>query len=94
MLLGNMRAEERIVAFLLNLFQRLATRGFSAHEMVLRMTREEIGSYLGMKIETVSRTLSKLQLEGKIDVNQRVVRILDLDGLRALSAPTCQSPTE
>jgi CRP/FNR family transcriptional regulator len=94
MLLGNMRAEERIVAFLLNLFQRLATRGFSAHEMVLRMTREEIGSYLGMKIETVSRTLSKLQQEGKIDVNQRVVRILDLDGLRALSAPTCQSLTE
>jgi len=94
MLLGNMRAEERIVAFLLNLFQRLGTRGFSAHEMVLRMTREEIGSYLGMKIETVSRTLSKLQQEGKIDVNQRVVRMLDPDGLRALAAPSCQPLTE
>jgi CRP/FNR family transcriptional regulator len=94
MLLGNMRAEERIVAFLLNLFQRLGVRGYSAREMVLRMTREEIGSYLGMKIETVSRTLSKLQLDGKIDVNQRVVRILDPEGLRALAAPSCQSLTE
>lgn len=94
MLLGNMRADERIVAFLLNLFQRLGARGYSPHEMVLRMTREEIGSYLGMKIETVSRTLSKLQQEGKIDVNQRVVRMLDPDGLRALAEPSCHSLTE
>jgi len=94
MLLGNMRAEERVAALLLNLFQRLANRGFSAHEGVLRMTREEIGSYLGMKIETVSRTFSKLQQEGKIDVNQRVVRILDPEGLRMLAAPSYPLPTE
>jgi CRP/FNR family transcriptional regulator, anaerobic regulatory protein len=50
MMLGNMRAEERLAAFLLNLVQRLHARGFSQSEMVLRMTREEIGSYLGLKL--------------------------------------------
>ena len=49
------RAEERLAAFLLNLTQRLQARGFSANALVLRMTREEIGSYLGLKLETVSR---------------------------------------
>ena len=91
MLLGNMRAEERIVTFLLNLFQRLAARGFSARELVLRMTREEIGSYLGLTIETVSRTFSKLQQEGRIEVHQRVVRILDSDGLKALVGSSCHA---
>ncbi len=89
MILGNMRAEERIVTFLLNLFQRLAARGFSSREMVLRMTREEIGSYLGLTIETVSRSFSKLQHAGKIEVHQRVVRILDPDGLKALVGSSC-----
>ncbi|MEY3992708.1 MAG: Anaerobic regulatory protein, partial [Pseudomonadota bacterium] len=59
LLLGSMRAEERVAAFLLNLVQRLHARGFSQSELVLRMTREEIGSYLGLKLETVSRTFSK-----------------------------------
>ena len=59
LLLGSMRAEERLAAFLLNLVQRLHSRGFSQSELVLRMTREEIGSYLGLKLETVSRTFSK-----------------------------------
>jgi hypothetical protein len=64
LLLGSMRAEERLAAFLLNLTQRLRTRGFSASSLVLRMTREEIGSYLGLKLETVSRTFSKFQDDG------------------------------
>ncbi len=64
LLLGSMRAEERLAAFLLNLVQRLHSRGFSQSELVLRMTREEIGSYLGMKLETVSRTFSKFVEEG------------------------------
>ena len=89
MLLGNMRAEERIVTFLLNLFERLAARGFSATELVLRMTREEIGSFLGLTIETVSRSFSKLQHEGKIEVHRRVVRILDPDSLRARVGSSC-----
>ena len=59
LLLGSMRAEERLAAFLVNLVQRLHARGFSQSELVLRMTREEIGSFLGLKLETVSRTFSK-----------------------------------
>lgn len=84
LLLGNMRAEERLAAFLLNLTQRLQARGFSASSLVLRMTREEIGSYLGLKLETVSRTFSKFQDEGLMEVKQRQLRILDQAGLQAL----------
>ena len=84
MLLGTMRADERLAAFLLNLVQRLHVRGFSGTELVLRMTREEIGSYLGMKLETVSRTLSKFADEGVIAIRQRHVRILDAPALQHL----------
>jgi CRP/FNR family transcriptional regulator len=84
LLLGSMRAEERLAAFLLNLTQRLQSRGFSASELILRMTREEIGSYLGLKLETVSRTFSKFQDERLLEVKQRQIRILDQDGLQRL----------
>ncbi len=84
LLLGSMRAEERLAAFLLNLTQRLQARGFSAAALVLRMTREEIGSYLGLKLETVSRTFSKFQEEGLLEVKQRHLRILDQAGLQKL----------
>ncbi len=84
LLLGSMRAEERLAAFLLNLTQRLQARGFSASALVLRMTREEIGSYLGLKLETVSRTFSKFQDEGILEVKQRQIRILDQDKLHNL----------
>ena len=84
LLLGSMRAEERLAAFLLNLVQRLHARGFSQSELVLRMTREEIGSYLGLKLETVSRTFSKFVEDGLVEVKQRHVRILDTDGLQRL----------
>ncbi|MCL4151662.1 UNVERIFIED_CONTAM: hypothetical protein GTU68_027427 [Idotea baltica] len=87
MLLGNMRAEERLAAFLLNLFQRLHTRGFSQSEVVLRMTREEIGSYLGMKLETVSRTFSKFVDADIIEVKQRYVRIINPDALKKIFNP-------
>jgi CRP/FNR family transcriptional regulator len=84
LLLGSMRAEERLAAFLLNLTQRLRTRGFSASSLVLRMTREEIGSYLGLKLETVSRTFSKFQDDGILEVKQRQIRVLDQDALQGL----------
>ncbi|MET4576576.1 fumarate/nitrate reduction transcriptional regulator Fnr [Ottowia thiooxydans] len=87
LLLGSMRAEERLATFLLNLVQRLHARGFSQSELVLRMTREEIGSYLGLKLETVSRAFSKFAEEGLVEVKQRHVRILDTDALRAVVAP-------
>ena len=84
LLLGSMRAEERLAAFVLNLAQRLQARGFSGSELVLRMTREEIGSYLGMKLETVSRTFSKFADEGIIEVRQRHVRILNAPELQRI----------
>lgn len=90
LLLGSMRAEERLAAFLLNLTQRLQARGFSASALVLRMTREEIGSYLGLKLETVSRTFSKFQDDGVLEVKQRDIRILDLAALqRVVNAANC-----
>ena len=84
LLLGSMRAEERLAAFLLNLTQRLRTRGFSSSSLVLRMTREEIGSYLGLKLETVSRAFSRFQDDGLLEVKQRDIRVLDEPGLRGL----------
>jgi CRP/FNR family transcriptional regulator len=87
LLLGSMRAEERLAAFLLNLVQRLHARGFSRSELVLRMTREEIGSYLGLKLETVSRTFSKFAEEGIIEVHQRHVHILNAEALKDIVNP-------
>ncbi len=84
LLLGSMRAEERLAAFLLNLSQRFVARGYSPAEFHLRMTREEIGSYLGLKLETVSRIFSKFQSEGLISVQQKHIRILHVEGLEAL----------
>ncbi|WP_281891280.1 fumarate/nitrate reduction transcriptional regulator Fnr [Limnohabitans sp. TEGF004] len=91
LLLGSMRAEERLAAFLLNLVQRLHARGFSQSELILRMTREEIGSYLGLKLETVSRTFSKFVEDGVVEVKQRHVRILNADALKLIvNAQSCQ----
>ena len=87
LLLGTMHAEERVAAFLLNLVQRLHARGFSRSELVLRMTRQEIGNYLGLKLETVSRTFSRFAAQGLIEVRQRHVRILDVEALKKLVSP-------
>ena len=84
MLLGSMSAEERLAAFLLNLSRRFTARGYSASDFHLRMTREEIGSYLGLKLETVSRLFSRFQTDGLIEVQQKHVRIVDIPGLEAL----------
>ena len=84
LLLGGMCAEERLAMFLLNLLQRLQLRGFSQSELVLRMTREDMGSYLGMKIETVSRTLATFVKDGIVVVNRRHVQIMNLDALKQL----------
>ncbi|MFM0514081.1 helix-turn-helix domain-containing protein [Paraburkholderia sp. RL17-373-BIF-A] len=81
MLLGTMSADQRVAAFLLNLSSRLKTRGYSPAEFHLRMTREEIGSYLGMKLETVSRMFSKFQKDGLVDTHGKQIRILDMEGL-------------
>jgi CRP/FNR family transcriptional regulator len=84
MLLGSMRAEERLATFLLNLSKRFTARGYSPAEFNLRMTREELGSYLGLKLETVSRLFSRFHDERLIEVEQKHVRILDSEGLARL----------
>ena len=84
MLLGTMRADERLAAFLLNLSQRFRARGYSPSEFHLRMTRDEIGSYIGLSLETVSRLFSRFGEEGLISVQQKHVCILDIPGLKAV----------
>ena len=84
LLLGSMKAEERLAAFLLNLSQRFAARGYSSSSFNLRMTREEIGSYLGLKLETVSRTFSKFQKDGLINVQNKYIELHDLVALKTI----------
>ena len=71
-----MRAEQRVAAFLINLMRRLRARGFSSSSVVLRMTRDEIGSHLGLTLETVSRTFSRMQEDGVLEVRARELRVL------------------
>ncbi len=85
LLLGSRDADERLAAFLVNLSQRLKLRGYSPTEFVLRMTRAEIGSYLGLTFETVSRLLSRFQADGVIEVNQKNIRIQNLEALKDLT---------
>ena len=82
LLLGGMKAGERLITFLLNLSHRFAKRGYSPLDFNLRMTREEIGSYLGLKLETISRAFSRLQEDGLINVNHKHIRLNDIDRLR------------
>jgi CRP/FNR family transcriptional regulator len=84
LVLGSLRAEERLAAFLLGLSERNKARGYSSTEFVLRMTREEIGSYLGLKLETVSRLFSKFHEEGLVQVQGRGIKIIHMAMLRQL----------
>lgn len=92
-LLGATNAEERVATFLADLSQRWHARGYSAAAFTLKMTREEIGSHLGLKLETVSRMLSKLQAQRLVAVNGRDLRILDIDGLRRMATNVCTRPS-
>jgi len=82
LLLGSRTAGERLAIFLLNVADRYRDRGYSSCEFVLRMTREEIASYLGLKLETVSRLFSSLQENGLLQVQGRAVKLLDVPRLR------------
>ena len=81
MLLGSMNARERLAAFLLNLSKRYLQHGYSGCSFRLRMTRAEIGSYLGLSLETVSRLFSAFRKDGLVEVRQRDICILDIHGL-------------
>jgi len=86
--LGNMRAEQRFAAFLVNLSSRHAARGYSAVSFQLRMSRGEIGNYLGLTIESISRLLSLLKKQGYIRVANREIELVDPLRLRELAAGT------
>ena len=86
LMLGTMRAEQRLASFLLDLASRYQMRGYSSSEFVLRMTREEIGSHLGLKLETVSRLFSRFDEEGLIQVQGKIVKLVDRIGLHLLIA--------
>jgi len=88
LLLGSMRAEQRFAAFLTNLSSRYAMRGYSSTQFQLRMGREEIGNYLGLTIESISRLLSKFKKQGLIKVSNRDLEIIDLPTLKAVAAGT------
>ncbi|NYT35254.1 helix-turn-helix domain-containing protein [Allopusillimonas soli] len=89
MSLGSLRSEQRLAAFLMNMSQRLTALGYSSTEFLLRMSREEIGNYLGLTLETVSRLFSRFAREGLIRIQQREVHLLDLPALLALSGGDC-----
>lgn len=84
LLMGNLNADERLGAFLLNVSQRMAARGYSSNAFVLRMTREDIGSYLGLRLETVCRAIARLRELAIVRISGRAVEILDLPALHSL----------
>lgn len=88
LLLGNMRAEQRFAVFLINKSARYAARGYSPNSFQLRMSREDIGNYLGLTIESVSRLLSRFKKQGWIAVDKREVTLLNTAHLKALAAGT------
>jgi CRP/FNR family transcriptional regulator len=88
LLLGNMQAAQRFAAFLVNLASRYEARGYSGHAFQLRMSREEIGNYLGLTIESISRLLNKFKKEGLLRVNNREIELLDPPRLKAITAGT------
>jgi CRP/FNR family transcriptional regulator len=90
LLLGNMRAEQRFAVFLVNKSARYAARGYSPTSFQLRMSREDIGNYLGLTIESVSRLLSRFRKQGLIVVERRDITLLQPDLLRAMAAGTEQ----
>ncbi|MEQ1772529.1 MAG: fumarate/nitrate reduction transcriptional regulator Fnr [Burkholderiales bacterium] len=82
LLLGRMQADERVATFLLNMSQRFMARGYSSFEFTLPMAREDIGNYLGLTLETVSRCLSRFRSSGVLNVENRHIRILNIDALK------------
>lgn len=84
LLMGNLNAEERMAAFLLNLSNRMKHRGYSPTAFVLRMTREDIGSYLGLRLETICRAIGYLRDNAIVRISGRAVEILDVERLRLL----------
>ena len=91
-LLGTLHAEARLATFLLDLSERFGRLGYSRASFALRMSREEIGSYLGIKLETVSRAFSAFAAAGLMTVDRKEVTLRDLPGLQRVVRP--EAPAE
>ncbi len=89
MLLGNKSAEERLAAFLINLSRRFHQRGLSATQFRLTMTRSQIGSYLGLAVETVSRLMTKFSAQKLITVADKEIQLINMDTLSKLAGTHC-----
>ena len=74
--------------FLFDLSHRYAARGYSGSQLRLRMTRQDIGSYLGLKLETISRLLASLSHDGLLEVNGREITLKDIDVLKQVGEGT------
>lgn len=85
LLLGKATAEERLATFLLNVAKRFRARGYSDKEFNLSMSRHDIGNYLGLAVETISRMFSRFQEEGVISVHRKNIVINNLDRLAAMA---------
>lgn len=92
MLLGNMNSDERLAAFLLSLSRRLEVLGYSSMEFILKMRREDIGSYLGLRLETICRGIARLREQALVEVSGREVKILNMGGLKHLVAGCHRQP--
>src|SRR5690606_24722784 len=92
MLLGRKAADERLAAMLVSISNRFKQRGFSAHEFNLSMSRNDIGNYLGLAVETVSRLFTRFQEDGLLETERKHVRILDLARLSVLAGANRTSP--
>jgi CRP/FNR family transcriptional regulator len=92
LLLGKRKAEEKLAAFLLSLSTRYKPRGLSATNFNLPMSRQNIGNYLGLAIETVNRLFARFQEEGLLKVNRREVTITDLPQLKGMVEGCVNTP--
>jgi CRP/FNR family transcriptional regulator len=90
LLLGNMRAGQRFAVFLADLSARYAASGYSPTSFQLRMSREDIGNYLGLTTESISRLLSRFKKQGLLKVDKREVTLLDPALLEAMATGTEQ----
>jgi len=89
--LGTLTAEQRVAAFLLDMAERYLRIGFSPRRFLLRMGRADIASFLGLKHETVTRALSKLDRLQCVQVQRREIRLLDIDGLRRMAGQSAST---
>ncbi|MDH5511590.1 MAG: fumarate/nitrate reduction transcriptional regulator Fnr [Gammaproteobacteria bacterium] len=90
MMLGRMTAEERLASCLMSFSRRLERLGGAPEEFKLSMSRQDLGDYLGLALETVSRLLSRFHDDGLISVHGRQITLRDMNRLRAMAAGNCR----